>query len=196
MIHNWRDLSSTILPPSLVFTLALATGILSKTLLIEKPADEEAYQNIMQMSGVEIVHNKFETKKHSLSIINADSVEYSGKQINFINPHLTSYDGDVDSDIVELSAKNASSNSEMSVVHLNDGAEIKKIDNDGKTKLTIRSRELVFNVQDRIISTDWAVSIEQNRFKIYGQGMIFNQKLGTVEIKEKAKLKSRKIIAR
>ena len=196
MIHNWRDLSSTILPPSLVFTLALATGILSKTLLIEKPADEEAYQNIMQMSGVEIVHNKFETKKHSLSIINADSVEYSGKQINFINPHLTSYDGDVDSDIVELSAKNASSNSEMSVVHLKDGAEIKKIDNDGKTKLTIRSRELVFNVQDRIISTDWAVSIEQNRFKIYGQGMIFNQKLGTVEIKEKAKLKSRKIIAR
>ena len=196
MIHNWRDLSSTILPPSIVFTLALATGILSKTLLIDNPAEGQTYQNIMQMSGVEIVHNKFETKKHSLSIINADSVEYSGKQINFINPHLTSYDGDVDSDIVELSAKNASSNSEMSVVHLKDGAEIKKIDNDGKTKLTIRSRELVFNVQDRIISTDWAVSIEQNRFKIYGQGMIFNQKLGTVEIKEKAKLKSRKIIAR
>ena len=196
MINNWRDLSSTILPPSLVFTLALATGILSKTLLIEKPADEEAYQSIMQMSGVEIVHNKFETKKHSLSIISADSVEYAGKQINFINPHLTSYDGDVDSDIVELSAKNASSNSEMSMVHLNDGAEIKKVNNDGKTKLTIRSKELVFNVQDKIISTDWAVSIEQNRFKIYGQGMIFNQKLGTLEIKEKARLKSRKMIAR
>ena len=196
MINNWRDLSSTILPPSLVFTLALATGILSKTLLIEKPADEEAYQSIMQMSGVEIVHNKFETKKHSLSIISADSVEYAGKQINFINPHLTSYDGDVDSDIVELSAKNASSNSEMSMVHLNDGAEIKKVDNNGKTKLTIRSKELAFNVQDKIISTDWAVSIEQNRFKIYGQGMIFNQKLGTLEIKEKARLKSRKMIAR
>ena len=196
MIHNWKDLSSTILPPSLVFTLALATGILSKTLLIEKPADEEAYQSIMQMSGVEIVHNKFETKKHSLSIISADSVEYAGKQINFINPHLTSYDGDVDSDIVELSAKNASSNSEMSMVHLNDGAEIKKVNNDGKTKLTIRSKELVFNVQDKIISTDWAVSIEQNRFKIYGQGMIFNQKLGTLEIKEQARLKSRKMIDR
>ena len=196
MIHNWKDLSSTILPPSLVFTLALATGILSKTLLIEKPADEEAYQSIMQMSGVEMVHNKFETKKHSLSIISADSVEYAGKQINFINPHLTSYYGDVDSDIVELSAKNASSNSEMSMVHLNDGAEIKKVDNDGKTKLTIRSKELVFNVQDKIVSTDSAVSIEQNRFKIYGQGMIFNQKLGTLEIKEKARLKSRKMIAR
>ena len=196
MINNWRDLSSTILPPSLVFTLALATGILSKTLLIEKPADEEAYQSIMQMSGVEIVHNKFETKKHSLSIISADSVEYAGKQINFINPHLTSYDGDVDSDIVELSAKNASSNSEMSMVHLNDGAEIKKVDNNGKTKLTIRSKELAFNVQDKIISTDWAVSIEQNRFKIYGQGMIFNQKLGTLEIKEQARLKSRKMIDR
>ncbi len=196
MINNWRDLSSTILPPSLVFTLALATGILSKTLLIEKPADEEAYQSIMQMSGVEIVHNKFETKKNSLSIISADSVEYAGNQINFSNPHLTSYDGDVDSDIVELSAKNASSNSEMSMVHLNDGAEIKKVDNNGKTKLTIRSKELAFNVQDKIISTDWAVSIEQNRFKIYGQGMIFNQKLGTLEIKEKARLKSRKMIAR
>ena len=196
MIHNWKDLSSTILPPSLVFTLALATGILSKTLLIEKPADEEAYQSIMQMSGVEIVHNKFEIEKHSLNIITADSVEYAGKQINFINPHLTSYDGDVDSDIVELSANNASSNSEMSMVHLNDGAEIKKVDNDGKTKLTIRSKELVFNVQDKIVSTDSAVSIEQNRFKIYGQGMIFNQKLGTLEIKDKARLKSRKKIAR
>tara|TARA_B100000925_G_C21743195_1_gene360165 strand:- start:185 stop:439 length:255 start_codon:yes stop_codon:yes gene_type:complete len=84
----------------------------------------------------------------------------------------------------------------MSMVHLNDGAEIKKVNNDGKTKLTIRSKELVFNVQDKIISTDWAVSIEQNRFKIYGQGMIFNQKLGTLEIKEQARLKSRKMIDR
>ena len=192
MIHNWRDLSSTILPPSLVFTLALATGVLSKTLLIEKPAGGQTYQNIMQMSGVEIVHNKFELEKHSLSIITADSVEYAGKQINFINPHLTSYNGDVDSDLVKISAANASSNSEMSMVHLNGGAEIKKVDSEGKTRLTIRSKELVFNVQDKIIVTDRAVSIEQNQFKIYGQGMIFNQKLGTLEIKEQARLKSRK----
>ena len=192
MIHNWRDLSSTILPPSLVFTLALATGILSKTLLIEKPADEEAYQNIMQMSGVEIVHNKFEIEKHSLSIITADSVEYAGKQINFINPHLTSYNRELDSDLVKLSATNASSNSEMSMVYLNGGAAIKKVDSEGKTRLTIRSEELVFNVGDKIILTDRAVSIEQNRFKIYGQGMIFNQKLGTLEIKEQARLKSKK----
>ena len=184
MIHNWRDLSSTILPPSLVFTLALATGILSKTLLIEKPAGEQSYQNIMQMSGVEIVHNKFEIEKHSLSIITADSVEYAGKQINFINPHLTSYNKDLDSDLVKLSATNASSNSEMSMVYLNGGAAIKKVDSEGKTRLTIRSKELVFNVGDKIILTDRAVSIEQNRFKIYGQGMIFNQKLGTLEIKE------------
>ena len=78
MIHNWRDLLSTILPPSLVFTLALATGILSKTLLIEKPAEAQTYQNIMQMSGVEIVHNKFEMEKHSKSSITADRVEYVG----------------------------------------------------------------------------------------------------------------------
>ena len=63
MIHNWRELSSTILPASLVFTLALATGILSKTLLIEKPVGGQTHQNIMQMSGVEIVHNKFEIEK-------------------------------------------------------------------------------------------------------------------------------------
>ena len=191
MIHNWRDLLSTILPPSLVFTLALATGILSKTLLIEKPAEAQTYQNIMQMSGVEIVHNKFEMEKHSLSIITADSVEYAGKQINFINPHLTSYNRDLDSDLVTLNATNASSNSEMSMVYLNGDAAIKKVDSEGKTKLTIRSKELVFNVRDKIILTDMAVSIEQNRFKIYGQGMIFNQKLGTLEIKEKARLKSR-----
>ena len=192
MIHNWRDLSSTILPPGLFFSLALATGILSKTLLIEKPARTQSYQNIMQMSGVEIVHSKFETEKHSLSIITADSVEYAGEQINFINPHLTSFNGDLESDLVKLSATNASSNSEMSMVYLNGGAAIKKVDSEGKTKLTIRSKELVFNVQDKIMLTDRAVSIEQNRFKIYGQGMIFNQKLGTLEIKEQARLKSRK----
>ena len=194
MNHNWRDLSSTILPPSLVFTLAIATGILSKTLLIEKPAEGKTYQNIMQMSGVEIVHNKFETEKHTLSIITADSIEYEGMRINFINPNLTSYNGDVD--LIKLSAANASSNSEMSMVHLNGGAAIKKVDSEGKTRLTIKSKELVFNVQDKIISTDKVVSIEQSRFKIYGQGMVLNQKLGTLEIKEQARLKSRKMIDR
>ena len=46
MNHNWRDLSSTLLPASLIFTLALATGILSKTLLVEKPTEGKTYQNI------------------------------------------------------------------------------------------------------------------------------------------------------
>ena len=196
MIHNWRDLSSTVLPPSLIFSLALVTGILSKTLLIERPDKGETHQNIMQMSDVEIVHSKFEIENHSLSIITADSVEYVGKQINFINPNLISYNGAIDSDLVKVSATSASSNSEMSMVHLNGGAAIEKVDNKGKTKLTIKSEELVFNVQDKIILTDRAVSIEQNRFKIYGQGMIFNQKLGTLKIKEQARLKSREIIAR
>ena len=76
-------------------------------------------------------------------------------------------------------------------IYLNGGAAIKKVDSEGKTRLTIRSKELVFNVRDKIILTDRAVSIEQNRYKIYGQGMIFNQKLGTLEIKERARLKSR-----
>ena len=104
----------------------------------------------------------------------------------------TSYNRELDSDLVKLSATNASSNSEMSMVYLNGGAAIKKVDSEGKTRLTIRSKELVFNVGDKIILTDRAVSIEQNRFKIYGQGMIFNQKLGTLEIKEQARLKSKK----
>ena len=194
MNHNWRDLSSTILPPSLVFTLAIATGILSKTLLIEKPTEGKTFQSTMQMSGVEIIHNKFETEKHTLNIITADSIEYEGKRINFINPNLTSYNGNVD--LIKLNAAEASSNSEMSMVHLNGGAAIKKVDNEGKTRLTIRSKELLFNVQEKIISTDRAVSIEQSRFKIYGQGMILNQKLGTLEIKEQARLKSRKMIDR
>ena len=194
MNHNWRDLSSTIVPPSLVFTLALVTGILSKTLLIVKPPDGEAYQNTMQMYGVRIVHNKFDTEKRNLSIITADSIEYVGKQINFINPNLTSFNGDVD--LIKLSSANASSNSEMSMVHLNGDAAIKKVDSEGKTILTIRSKELFFNVQDKIILTEKAVLIEQSRFKIYGRGMVFNQKLGTLEIKEQAKLTSRKMINR
>ena len=84
----------------------------------------------------------------------------------------------------------------MCLVHLDGGAAIKKVDSEGKTRLTIRSKELLFNVQDKIISTDRAVSIEQNRFKIYGQGMVHNQKLGTLEIKEQARLKSKKMIDR
>lgn len=194
MNHSWRDLSSTIVPPGLVLTLAIATGILSKTLLVEKSSEGKTYQSSMQMSGVEIVHNKFETEKHTLSIITADSIEYEGTRINFINPNLTSYNGDVD--LIKVSAANASSNSEMSMVHLNGGAAIKKVDSEGKTRLIIKSKELVFNVQDKIISTDKAVSIEQSRFKIHGQGMVLNQKLGTLEIKEQASLKSRKMIDR
>ena len=194
MNNNWRDLSSTIMPPSLVFTLAIVTGILSKTLLIEKPTEGKPFHSTMQMSGVELIHNKFETKKHTLSIITADSIEYEGKRINFINPNLTSYDGDVT--FIKLNAAKASSNSEMSMVHLDGGAAIKKVDSEGKTRLTIRSKELLFNVQDKIISTDRAVSIEQSRFKIYGQGMVFDQKLGTLEIKEQARLKSRNMVDR
>ena len=182
------------MPPSLVFTLAIVTGILSKTLLIEKPTEGKTFQSTMQMSGVEIIHNKFETEKHTLSIITADSIEYEGKRINFINPNLTSYNGNVD--LIKLNAAEASSNSEMSMVHLNGGAAIKTVDNKGKTRLTIRSKELLFNVQEKIISTDKAVSIEQSRFKIDGQGMVLNQKLGTLEIKKQASLKSRKMIDR
>ena len=65
MNHNWRDLSSTIVPPGLVLTLAIATGILSKTLLVEKSSEGKTYQSSMQMSGVEIVHNKFKTEKQT-----------------------------------------------------------------------------------------------------------------------------------
>ena len=194
MNHNWRDLSSTIVPPGLVLTLAIATGILSKTLLVEKSSEGKTYQSSMQMSGVEIVHNKFETEKHTLSIITADSIEYEGMRINFINPNLTSYNGDVD--LIKLSAANASSNSEMSMIQLTGGAALKKVDSEGKTRLTINSKKLLFNVQDKIISTNKEVSIEQSRFKIYGQGMVLNQKLGTLEIKEQARLKSRKMINR
>ena len=194
MNHNWRDLSSTILPPSLVFTLAIATGILSKTLLIDQPVEGKTNQSTMQMSGVEIIHNKFEPEKHTLSFITADSIKYEGMRINFINPNLTSYNRDVD--LIQLSAANASSNSEMSMVHLNGGAVIKKVDSEGKTRLTIRSKELVFNVQDKIISTDKIVSMEQSGFKIYGRGMVLNQKLGTLEIKEQARLRSKKMIDR
>jgi len=192
--HNWRDLSSTILPPSLVFTLAIATGILSKTLLLDKPVEGKTYQSTMQMSGVEIIHNKFEPEKHTLSFITADSIKYEGMRINFINPNLISYNGDVD--LIQLSAANASSNSEMSMVHLNGGAAIKKVDSEGKTRLTIKSKELMFNVQDKIISTDKIVSMEQSGFKIYGRGMVLNQKLGTLEIKEQARLRSKKMIDR
>ena len=194
MNHNWRDLSSTILPPSLVFTLAIATGILSKTLLLDKPVEGKTYQSTMQMSGVEIIHNKFEPEKHTLSFITADSIKYEGMRINFINPNLISYNGDVD--LIQLSAANASSNSEMSMVHLNGGAAIKKVDSEGKTRLTIKSKELMFNVQDKIISTDKIISMEQSGFKIYGRGMVLNQKLGTLEIKEQARLRSKKMIDR
>tara|TARA_Y100000589_G_C27113313_1_gene613156 strand:+ start:354 stop:938 length:585 start_codon:yes stop_codon:yes gene_type:complete len=190
--HNWRDVTSIILPPGLVFILALITGILSKTLLLETPSKENYTENTIEMSGVEIVHNKFDNKKHSLNLIAADKVVYKGKRMNFFNPNLISYVKD--QDFVEISSLRANSNSDMSVVNLSGAAEIRQVDDEGKTVLKVSSEELVFKVKDKIIETDRAVVVEQNQFRIDGTGMIFDQKLSTFEVKQQASLKSRSLL--
>ena len=192
MSHNWRDVTSIILPPGLVFILALITGILSKTLLLETPSKENYTENTIEMSGVEIVHNKFDNKKHSLNLIAADKVVYKGKRMNFFNPNLISYVKD--QDFVEISSLRANSNSDMSVVNLSGAAEIRQVDDEGKTILKVSSEELVFKVKDKIIETDRAVVVEQNQFRIDGTGMIFDQKLSTFEVKQQASLKSRSLL--
>ncbi len=192
MSHNWRDVTSIILPPGLVFILALITGILSKTLLLETPSKENYTENSIEMSGVEIVHNKFDNKKHSLNLIAADKVVYKGKRMNFFNPNLISYVKD--QDFVEISSLRANSNSDMSVVNLSGAAEIRQVDDEGKTVLKVSSEELVFKVKDKIIETDRAVVVEQNQFRIDGTGMIFDQKLSTFEVKQQASLKSRSLL--
>ena len=192
MSHNWRDVTSIILPPGLVFILALITGILSKTLLLETPSKENYTENTIEMSGVEIVHNKFDNKKHSLNLIAADKVVYKGKRMNFFNPNLISYVKD--QDFVEISSLRANSNSDMSVVNLSGAAEIRQVDDEGKTVLKVSSEELVFRVKDKIIETDRAVVVEQNQFRIDGTGMIFDQKLSTFEVKQQASLKSRSLL--
>ena len=192
MSHNWRDVTSIILPPGLVFILALITGILSKTLLLETPSKENYTENTIEMSGVEIVHNKFDNKKHSLNLIAADKVVSKGKRMNFFNPNLISYVKD--QDFVEISSLRANSNSDMSVVNLSGAAEIRQVDDEGKTVLKVSSEELVFKVKDKIIETDRAVVVEQNQFRIDGTGMIFDQKLSTFEVKQQASLKSRSLL--
>ena len=192
MSHNWRDVTSIILPPGLVFILALITGILSKTLLLETPSKENYTENTIEMSGVEIVHNKFDNKKHSLNLIAADKVVYKGKRMNFFKPNLISYVKD--QDFVEISSLRANSNSDMSVVNLSGAAEIRQVDDEGKTVLKVSSEELVFKVKDKIIETDRAVVVEQNQFRIDGTGMIFDQKLSTFEVKQQASLKSRSLL--
>ena len=192
MSHNWRDVTSIILPPGLVFILALITGILSKTLLLETPSKENYTENTIEMSGVEIVHNKFDNKKHSLNLIAADKVVYKGKRMNFFKPNLISYVKD--QDFVEISSLRANSNSDMSVVTLSGAAEIRQVDDEGKTVLKVSSEELVFKVKDKIIETDRAVVVEQNQFRIDGTGMIFDQKLSTFEVKQQASLKSRSLL--
>ena len=192
MSHNWRDVTSIILPPGLVFILALITGILSKTLLLETPSKENYTENTIEMSGVEIVHNKFDNKKHSLNLIAADKVVYKGKRMNFFNPNLISYVKD--QDFVEISSLRANSNSDMSVVNLSGAAEIRQVDDEGKTVLKVSSEELVFKVKDKIIETDRAVVVEQNQFRIDGTGMVFDQKLSTFEVKQQASLKSKGLL--
>ena len=188
MHHNWRDLVTTILPPGLIFILAVITGILSKTLLIENSSEDNTQQNLIQMSGVEIVHNKFEETRHYLNTITADRVQYSGNEIIFFNPMLTSYTEDQDR--IKISAAQAITNSEMDLVNLFGTAQIRKIDDQGKTRFVIDSEQLIFNVKDKIVATEKAVELEQNRIKISGQGMVFNQELGILKIKENAKLRS------
>ena len=192
MSHNWRDVTSIILPPGLVFILALITGILSKTLLLETPSKENYTENTIEMSGVEIVHNKFDNKKHSLNLITADKVVYKGKRMNFFKPNLISYVKD--QDFVEISSLRANSNSDMSVVNLSGAAEIRQVDDEGKTVLKVSSEELVFKVKDKIIETDRAVVVEQNQFRIDGTGMVFDQKLSTFEVKQQASLKSKGLL--
>ena len=189
MSHSWRDLFSTVLPAGLVFMLALITGILSKTLLIDRPFDNTAQQNVIEMSGVEIVHTKFANNKHSLSVINADQIEYTDQQVNFLKPKVISYIKN--QDLIEITSTKATSDSDMEVVKLSGLAEIKRLDNTGAKILTVNSEMLVFDVSDKTVTTDREVYIEQNTFKIEGKGMLFDQNRGTLEVKEKATLKSR-----
>ena len=184
-MHNWKETFSIILPPSLVFLLALTTGILSKLLLISHSDTQKKTVTKIEMIEVSMTHSNDQSNEGNFSKVTAEKLIYGGKNFKFTNPKITSYLPN--DDIALIKANLAIANVNFTLIDLSGDAEIRQInkytkDSDNKLGYTVKSDELRYEVKNRLVLTNKKVILESNRFVITGTGLEFSLPEQTLDI--------------
>ena len=173
-MHNWKETFSIILPPSLVFLLALTTGILSKLLLISHSDTQKKTVTKIEMIEVLMTHSNDQDNEGNFSKITAEKLIYGGKILKFTNPKITSYLPNNHIAIIKANLAIATVN--FTSIDLIGDAEIRqtnkyKKDSSDQLGYTVKSDELRYEVRDKIVSTNKKVILENNSFVITGTGL-------------------------
>jgi LPS export ABC transporter protein LptC len=184
-MHNWKETVSIILPPSLVFLLALTTGIISKLLLISHSDIQKKTVTKIEMIEVSMTHSNDQSNEGNFSKVTAEKLIYGGKNFKFTNPKITSYLPN--DDIALIKANLAIANVNFTLIDLSGDAEIRQInkytkDSDNKLGYTVKSDELRYEVKNRLVLTNKKVILESNRFVITGTGLEFSLPEQTLDI--------------
>ena len=176
-MHNWKETFSIILPPSLVFLLALTTGILSKLLLISHSDTQKKTVTKIEMIEVSMTHSSDQDNEGNFSKITAEKLIYGGKNLKFTNPKITSYLPNNDIAIIKANLAIATVN--FTSIDLIGDAEIRqtnkyKKDSSNQLGYTVRSDELRYEVRDKLVLTNKKVILENNSSVITGTGLEFS----------------------
>ena len=195
-MHNWKETFSIILPPSLVFLLALTTGILSKLLLISHSDTQKKTVTKIEMIEVLMTHSNDQDNEGNFSKITAEKLIYGGKILKFTNPKITSYLPN--NDIAIIKANLAIANVNLTSIDLIGDAEIrqtKKYKKDSSNQLgyTVKSDELRYEVRDKLVMTNKKVILENNSFVITGTGLEFSLPEQTLDILTNSSFSSKAI---
>ena len=184
-MHNWKETLSIILPPSLVFLLALTTGIISKLLLINHSNTQKRAVTKIEMIEVSMTHNNDQDNEGNFSKVTAEKLVYGGKNFKFTNPKITSYLPN--NDIAIIRANLAIANVNFTSIDLIGDAEIRqtnKYPKDSANQLgyTVRSDELRYEVRNKLVLTSKKVILENNSFVITGTGLKFSLPEQTLDV--------------
>ena len=184
-MHNWKETFSIILPPSLVFLLALTTGILSKLLLISHSDTQKKTMTKIEINEVSMTHSNDQDNEGNFSKITAEKLVHGVKTFKFTNPKITSYLPNNDIAIIKANLAIATVN--FTSIDLIGDAEIrqtKKYKKDSSNQLgyTVKSDELRYEVRDKLVLTNKKVILENNSFVITGTGLEFSLLEQTLDI--------------
>ena len=184
-MHNWKETFSIILPPSLVFLLALTTGILSKLLLISHSDTQKKTVTKIEINEVSMTHSNDQDNEGNFSKITAEKLIYEGKTFKFTNPKITSYLPNNDIAIIKANLAIATVN--FTSIDLIGDAEIRqtnkyKKDSSSQLGYTVKSDELRYEVRDKLVLTNKKVILENNSFVITGTGLEFSLPEQTLDI--------------
>ena len=184
-MHSWKETFSIILPPSLVFLLALTTGILSKLLLMSHSDTQKKTVTKIEMIEVSMTHSNDQDDEGNFSKITAEKLIYGGKSFKFTNPKITSYLPN--NDIAIIKANLAIANVNFTSIDLIGDAEIRqtnkyKKDSSDQLGYTVKSDELRYEVRDKLVLTKKKVILENKSFVITGTGLELSLPEQTLDI--------------